>query len=263
MKEKRQPKQSRDELRSLLLETGRSILVEEGLGTGADALTFKRVFKRVEKESGIRLTNASIIRRVWENQADYQADVLATIATDEERAEVADTLEALHMMFEGVDLSVPETRARAMREVCRIGGAENMLALGRSKNWSLWMGVWALGTAEDQLGDQKRIRAALMEGYDAVTELWEGAYGLLADILGLQLREPLTMRQFTIAVGALAEGCSLRHRVDDQMKGVLLPTGPDGEAEEWTIFAVGLEALLRQFFELDPDWSPGSTAEGS
>ena len=64
----------------LLLETGRKLLVEEGLGTGVDTLTFKRVFERVEVDTGCGLSNASVIRRVWQNQADYQADVLATIA---------------------------------------------------------------------------------------------------------------------------------------------------------------------------------------
>ena len=41
-KDKRQPRQTREELRSLLLETGRTILREDGLGTGAESLTFKR-----------------------------------------------------------------------------------------------------------------------------------------------------------------------------------------------------------------------------
>ena len=56
------------------------MLREEGLGTGAEALTFKRVFDRVEEDTGVRLTNASVIRRVWENQAEFQVDVLVTIA---------------------------------------------------------------------------------------------------------------------------------------------------------------------------------------
>ena len=33
------------------------------------------------------------------------------------------------------------------------------------------------------------------------------------------------------------------------------PTGPDGAMEEWTLVGVGLEALVHQFLEIDPDWS--------
>ncbi len=40
------------------------------------------------------------------------------------------------------------------------------------------------------------------------------------------------------------------------MSGIVRPTGPDGPVREWTLFAVGLEALVVQFFQLDPDWSP-------
>ena len=71
-----------------MLETGREILQEEGIQTGSTNLTFKRVFDRVERDTGRRLSNASVIKRIWANQADYQADVLVTIAHDEQRPEV-------------------------------------------------------------------------------------------------------------------------------------------------------------------------------
>jgi hypothetical protein len=259
---KRQPKQSRDALRDLLLTTGRKVLIDEGLGTRADTLTFKRVFDRVEAETGLHLSNASIIKRVWENQADYQADVLAGIAAEEGLGAFDRTIEVLGPLVGGFDVSTPEARERSLRLVARIGGAANILSLLESPNWSLWIAVWSLATAEGPVRAprealyQQRIRAALLEGYGGFTELWEGAYRALADLLGMRIRAPLTFRQLSVAVGALAEGCSLRHRVDQQMEGILRPTGPDGENEEWTLFGIGLEAILRQFLELDPDWTP-------
>jgi hypothetical protein len=30
-------------------------------------------------------------------------------------------------------------------------------------------------------------------------------------------------------------------------------TGPDGGTQEWTLFGISLEALVHQFFEIDPD----------
>jgi hypothetical protein len=67
----------------------------------------------------------------------------------------------------------------------------------------------------------------------------------------------LTVRQFTIAVAALAEGCVLRDRVDSKhMSGIMRPTGPSGQMQEWTLFGLALEALSGAFFELDPEWSP-------
>lgn len=232
------------------------------MGTGVDNLTFKRVFRRIEADSGRRISNASVIRRVWENQADYQADVLVTIAAQDGLGEFADTFAALTPLFDSLDLSTPEGRDRSLLEVCRVGGAANILTRLESPDWWLWISVWALAMAdtladdEQRLDHQQRIRAALMEGYDSFTRLWEDAYSGLAGLLGLRPRAPLTVRQFTVAIGALAEGCSLRQRLDPEMVGILRPTGPAGEDQEWTVFAIGLEALQRQFFEPDPEWVP-------
>ena len=63
-----------------LIAAVRAILDEDGLGIGAGDLTFKRVFDHVEATTGVRLTNASVIRRVCENQEEFQADVLAASA---------------------------------------------------------------------------------------------------------------------------------------------------------------------------------------
>lgn len=258
----RQPKLTREELRLLLLDTGRTLLIEEGLGTGVDSLTFKRVFERVEVDTGRRISNASVIRRVWENLADYQADVLVTIAGQDGLGEFDETFAALEPVFASIDLSSPEARVRSVREVCRVGGAANILALLESPHWSLWIAVWALATAENlrpggqRLDHQLRIRQALLEGYKGTTRLWEDAYRSLVQALGLRPRRPLTVHQFTVTVGALAEGCSLRQRLDPDMDGILRPTGPDGEDQEWSVFAIGLEALQRLYFEPDPDWTP-------
>jgi hypothetical protein len=257
---KRQPKRTREDLRALLLEAAQAILHEEGLGVGTDALTFKRVFDRVEKDTGLRLTNASIIRRVWENQADYQTDVLVDIAADDGTDEMNQTLEELGPVLGDLDVSTLESRRAAVSEVCRVGGAANTRALLESNNWSLWIGVWALATAGEATDQKLRIQQALLEGYERVTDTFEQTYAALASLLGLRLRPGMDIRHFTVAAGALAEGCTLRNRVDYDMAGILLPTGPGGTDQEWTIFGIGLEGLVNRFFELDPDWEPTPTA---
>ena len=239
----------------MLLEAAQAMLREEGLGVGTDALTFKRVFERVERDTGLRLTNASVIKRIWENQADYQTDVLLGIAADEGLGEIEETFTALVPALEVLDVSTPEARWEALRELCRVGGNANIAALGESDNWSLWFSVWSQATTGEITEQKKALQAALLRGYESVTEMYEETYQALVDLLGLRVRAGLTIRQFTIAVGALAEGCTLRNRVDVD-NGLLLSTGPDGDEQEWTLFAVGAEALALRFFELDPDWTP-------
>ncbi len=251
------PRHSRDELRELLLEMGRSILREEGPGTGAEVVTFKKAFDRLEEQTGIRLTNSSVIRRVWENQAEFQADLLVTIALEENQDEIDSTVGAVVPILTDADLTTVESRQAVMRELCRIGGAANFQSMRRSDNWPLWIGVWGLAGNSRPVANREKIRAALVTGYNAFNDRIEDAYLAITTLLGFRIRQGLTLRQFTIAADCLGQGCGLRDRVDDShMEGIIRPTGPGGAPQEWTLFAVGFESLVQQFFEIDPDWSP-------
>ena len=250
------PRFRRDDTRTMFIEAGQAILREEGLGTGGEKLTLKRVSDRVEAQYGIRFTNASIIGRIWENQSDYQTDVLATIAADDSNAEVQESLERMAPFIGSMDTSSEEARAWSIRELCRVVSAVHVDTLRRSANWSLWIGIWAItavGTAPER---RERIDDALRRSYLDVTEQMEAIYASLLVVLGYRVRSGLTVRQFAIAAAALTEGCVLRDRVDAaQMNGIRRPTGRHGEDQDWTLFGVGLFALTEQFFELDPEWA--------
>ncbi len=253
----RRPKLSHDDLHDLFIEAGRAILREEGLGSGGEMLTFKRVSDRVESETGIRVTNASLIGRVWKNQFDYQTDVLATIAADDSASEIAETVDGLELILMGMDPTSEESRSWTMREIARLAAAANTNALSRSADWSLWIGIWAVTAVGSAPERRQRIESALEQAYQAMTERMEALYQAGLDFVGYRVRAGLTVRQFTIAGAALAEGCVLRDRVDgEHMNGIKRPTGPAGEEQEWTLFGLALDALAQQFFELDPDWVP-------
>lgn len=104
------PRIRRDETRSMFIEAGRAILREEGLGTGGEKLTLKRVSDRVEAQFGVRFTNASIIGRIWQNQSEYQTDVLATVAADDSNAEVQESLDRMAPFIGSMDTSTEEAR---------------------------------------------------------------------------------------------------------------------------------------------------------
>lgn len=250
---KRQPK---SELRKLMLDTGREILQEEGIETRSSNLTFKRVFDRVERDTGRHLTNASVIKRIWKDQSDYQADVLVAVAHDEDRPEVGVTMGAVQEVLATTDLGSAEGRVRAMSQLCRVAGATSREAIAESSNWSLWVSVVAIATSTTDEEQRRRMCAALSEGYELVTEFWEGVYGGLIALLGLRPRAPRTVRQFAIAVAALSEGDSLRRHVERSQAPVELPTGADGALQEWTIYSLAIEAVALQFFEVDPDFVP-------
>ena len=246
-------RRSRDELRELLLATGLSVLREEGLAS----LTFSKVFARLEENAGIRLTNGSVIGRVWENQADFRADVLVAVALEQNEGEVDRTVAAVVPAVARMDLSTPESRTEAMRELCRLGGAANLQFMRDEGNYALWLGAWGLVLSNEPLEYRKRIEAALVAGHDAFNERIERVYVAMTSLVGYRLRHPLTLRQFTTAADALGQGCGLRDRFDSrEMEGIRLPTGAEGQDQDWTLFAVGFHALVMKFFELDPNWQP-------
>ena len=254
----RQPRQTKEELRALLLDTGRKILREQGLSSGAEALTFKTVFDRVDEETGLRVTNASVIRRVWENQAEFQADVLVTVALDDHHEQIELGVGAVRSLLDDVDLSSGASRQEALRELCRLVGELNAQAVRKSNDWPLWIGVWALAASGQPLDYRKKIEAALLDGFDGFTERIVNAYAAMAGSLGFRPRTPFTLRQFAIAADSLGQGYGLRDRIDNSiLETIDLPTGPGGGAQQWTLFAVAFEGLVRQFFEIDPEWEPG------
>ncbi len=234
---------------------GRAILLEEGLGTGAESLTFKRVFDRLQADTGTRVTNASVIRRVWRNQAEFQADVLVAVAGTENENEFDLTVATVAPVLADVDRSTADSRAAALRELCRLGAAANLAAMRESRNWPLWMSVWALAAGAEPLDDRKKIEAALQGGYDTFNQRIQDVYAAIIDFLGFRVRAPFALRQFTVAADSLGQGSGLRDRVDDSHnEAILRPTGAGGALQEWTLFGVAFEALVNQFFELDPDW---------
>ncbi len=257
----RRTRRSREELRSLLIDAGRGILEEEGLSVGAGDLTFKRVFAHVEATTGVRLTNASVIRRVWENQESYRTDVLMRIASTADAAgELDRTVGALAPLLADLDCSTPERRLWTLSELARVGGEAGIRARLETREWSLWIGVWVLALTTAPTGRRQHLREALTDGLGTAADRWEELFTWMCGELGLRPRAPLTLGQFTLAVSAMVEGSALRAGRDGDVDVLVRPSGPAGEPREWTLFGVCLEALALRFLEIDPDWTGARAA---
>ena len=250
------PRRTRSELRALVLAAGVEVLRHDGLGAGAEHVTFKRVFARVEATTGTRVTNASVIGRIWDNQADFQSAVLTAVATDEVVDQEHAVQAAAAAVAAAADRSSPEGRRGALRELMRVAAQADLDTGTTSRAWATVIGVWALasGARGSPAGD--RVLGVLRHGHDAADRRANAATEAMMDFLGLRLRPPFTVDHFTQACIALVEGCTLRDRADAGIRGIVLPTGPDGTDQEWTVLGVGMDALADQFLELDPDWSP-------
>lgn len=242
---------TRNELKELLLATGLEMLREEGLGTGAERLTFKRVFDRVEDERGLRVTNASVIRRIWRDNQDYQADVLTLVVSEELSEAVEAAAKKAEQVLRKADLSSPGGRRAAVSELCRQAGGAHADALTESRAWHLFIAAWGNIASRPESDWDQRISEAARATYAEITRRDAEVMAGLAETVGLQLRPGFTLQQFVLAVVAFSEGCALRDRIDPaSTRRVRLPSGPGGRRQDWRLFAVGLEALVWHFFEL-------------
>jgi hypothetical protein len=250
----RAPRRAREELRELVVAAGMAILAEEGLRTGAD-LTFKRVFARVEADTGIRLTNASVIRRVWIDQADFQSEIMArVVAGTNEVGQLGAALDLLAPLLVTFDLTTPGSRWAALVEITRLAGEVAIRSRVGTRNWELWVGVWVVTVTNPGNKSDPKLRQALADGLEETGEAWDQLFEAIMDRLGRRLRQGLTLRQLTESTGAMAAGYALRQASRDEAQVFGRPTGPDGELQEWTLLGIGLEALAAQFLEIDPEW---------
>lgn len=239
------------ELKQLLVDTGKRILIEEGLGSGAEGLTLKRVLDRVDSDTGHRYTNASVLGRLWERSADYQAEVLAAITADETSEEIDETIAAAEAVLVDADLLSEQGRRRALQELCRVAGGAHARALSASRTWHLFIAIWGLSASQIDPDLDGPVATTALRTYQTVTaRLADILAGFIA-IFSLQLRAGYTLEQLALSVVSLSEGCALRDRIDPRStRTISRPTGPAEEAQEWTLFAIGLEALVLQFTEL-------------
>ena len=125
-------RRSRAELHKIVLDAGRDLLLSEGLGTGAEHLSFKRVLSHVADTRGIRITNASIIGRIWENQEEFQTDVIRSIVDQQVEEEVQDTSDALVAAMGRLDVSTPELRRASLGELIRVTSAQYLSSASTS-----------------------------------------------------------------------------------------------------------------------------------
>jgi len=251
----RQQKRSPLEIRALLVDAGEQILLAPEARGIVASLTLTTVFQKLESEQGIRLTNASVLGRVFESTEDFRRAVLIQVAASESEDFSATTEKVFRTVIMKADLSSPATRWTALQETCRVSANSMLETLQTSPAWRLWLGILAYAVADPAANAD--LIAALQLSYERLDQQSRDAYTAAFTILGFRTLEEDGLQQFSLLADVLAEGAGLRSLVDPHVRrSVLLPTGPDGKRQRWTTFALGIWALMRHMAEIDPEWTP-------
>jgi hypothetical protein len=245
-----------------MVDAGIELLLADGLGTGAEGLTLKRVLDRLRTRDGIHLTNASVLGRAFRDQRELQLEVLATVAASpsQDFRDLADVLVGDVLVH--TDRSTLEGRWQCVSDICRVTGTVLMDTLRGSDVWRAWIGIWALAASAPASEETARLTSALVHSYRLVTDDAVELYEAVTTHLGFRVRMPYSMAAGASAIQALAEGCALRDLLDPEaVRGLHLPTGPGGSDEEWTVFGMALHTLVRTFLEPVPGWVPDGVAD--
>ena len=249
-------RRTREELQDLILEAGREVLLSEGLGTGAEHLTFKRVLARVEETTGIRVTNASVIRRIWDNQEEFQLEVIRSVVNDQVEFRFQLTSRAFNEAIAMVDLGSLESRRASLGELIRVTCDEYIEAACTSAAavelaLSTYMSVNLHTSAGSPLAGPFRSMT------ERQTEQYTALYQAGLDLVGWRVKPGLNMADGAATVSVLAEGLLVRMMAEPGVLATIPQIRPlDGVTVEWSLLAIGMNQIVEFFAEPDPDWTP-------
>lgn len=252
----RRPARTEDEIRRDMVNAGVDLLAERGLTVAFDSVRFD------EAVAAADVPRASAYRAWADSESDEGPqvrfhDALASKLLREqpgfssnETGALNGTIEAvtqvLNQMPDLKTLSAAE-RAHWFRQVHRAGSNANQFAMDESRLWHCYIAV-AAGLMSGMFVSAE-LASAWRAGEDALIERYKDLYLTMAELFGFRLRNCYTIEQFDTAAAALAEGLTIRTTINPHTRDILRQTGPNGEEQEWTLFAVCFEGLVQQFFE--------------
>jgi len=247
-------RRSRDELREIVLEAGRELLLSEGLGNGAEHVSFKRALSRVADTRGIRITNASVIGRIWDNQEEFQNDVVGSIVERQSAEEVKDISDALVDGLGRLDVSTVGLRRASLSELVRVTSAQYLESASTSSA-TIQMALITYVAASQATSDHNPMIEAFRETNRRLTTEYMELYSAGLQAVGWKVRSGLSLWDAAVAISALAEGILLRQVVEPEaFAPIVRVSALSGQEVEWTLLGIGVDSMIDFFAEPDPDW---------
>lgn len=251
----RPPKFSPAEIEGLTIAAAMAALESEGLTHGLDAIRLDRAIALADVPRGAAY-------RVWERDAAIgpqdtfrRAALLHLLRTTPLSTGLGSTREGaiaeLARHDDDLTSDDPERLRLAQSEMIRVIGALNFNNIRDSQHWRIYQA--ASVTATTQTDPDSEIASTLRASEEGLIEAYGDFFAEMAALFRLRLRTGLTINEFSFSAYALNEGLANRPSTNYRLDGIERPTGPDGAMRSWTLFAIGFEALVNQFFEPDED----------
>lgn len=216
--------------RQLLLDVGVRLLFERGANGGVTHIKLSEVAAASDLTTGAAY-------RCWDNQDAFHSD-LATAAVRWRDAEpIAATVARITKLV--------ETRA-PLDEVIRVAAEENLFSYPEDTAFLTTIALRACGPTDEGLAAAGRDRLATAIDSSATM------YAALLQIYGLRPRAPFTVVHLALTLAALSEGFSLQAMSGSPHPRIERDDLPPDVDPDWTLFAVGVEAVVAHYTEPIP-----------
>ncbi len=245
------PKQRRSaaELRSLILEAGLTILYERGLRATASHVPMTEALVELERTHGLEVGMGSIFgaSRLWPTVKEFQLELLLSALADRSGEGPNKQSISLAGFIPDVRDQPLAERMELLVDLSRSAGLMNGLVPDptEGRNWLIWVSIWATAMADSEFGELLVPR--LREGEDVSTKAFAALYTVMLERLGLRLRPPYTIGQFTALVAAITDGITLRSGVMPEV----VAHSPSRHPGEWNLLGTGFAAIALEFLEDD------------
>lgn len=144
-------RRSREETAELIREAAVLLLQRDGLRGFSNSVRLDDALTLLIEERDIRLTHGSVYGRIWNDQRDFQLDVVATTVARYDGAEIA---AAIVSRFD-------EVRGGAAVDVVTALFDAAVAAARQSRMWNLWLGAHTAVVSTPGREDDERLAGAL------------------------------------------------------------------------------------------------------
>lgn len=186
------------------------------------------------------------VYKCWARQEDFHRDLARAALSWRDRSSVADLIQGIRS---AVDAGVPAL------EVLRIGSEWNSRQY--ADNGMRYFTFFSLRSAA--VHDPELLAASdarVEEGLAAHVEL----YDTLLRSWGRRVRPPMTIEHIARLIAALDEGLAIQDAGRQRLPVVVREDLDERVGREWTLLAMGLQALLDTFTEPIPDGADSAVA---
>ncbi len=252
-------RRKRADLKRLVLEAGIEVLERDGLGLGAEGVTYAMVFEHLEQTAGIRVTRGSVHERIWDSQRDFQSEILTSVVGSDLSALLADSHALVDATLQQADHSTHAARGDALRHLIRVISRQHLDQTNTPNRLALWratvQSVLSRPSGDDDVASLRQVATASYRSYVAAqTQLYVDA----AQTLGYRIRrvpgltETQVVEKWTSTMLALAAGFSIRDGAG-LIETFDVPSGRDGSLEQWDDFSFAVWQVMSSFLENPPD----------